>query len=141
MIKPLKPLSLRNFSGTCIVWGYSAYRAGSSVRKCFLFQQYSSEKNGSCDLGTAQGAQGALPLGTRAGAQPKTRGLKITEENVLPPLCHLQVAKLSLIRTQNLRPPLTAFYSSPTMLERLRCTRYIKGHFIHFIVLPTKKGL
>ena len=73
MIKPLKPLSLRNFSGKCIVWGYSACRAGSSVRKCFLFQQYSSEKNGSCDLGAAQGAQGALPLVfARRRAQPKS---------------------------------------------------------------------
>ena len=70
-----------------------------------------------------------------------TRSLKITEENVLPLLSDLQVAKLSLIRTKNLRPPLTAFYSSPTVLERLRCTRYIKGHFMHFIVLSTKKGL
>ena len=70
-----------------------------------------------------------------------SRGFKITEENVLPLLCHLQVAKLSLIRTKNLRPPLTAFYSSPTMSERLRCTRYIKGHFMHFIVRSTKKGL
>ena len=39
-----------------------------------------------------------------------TRGFKITEENVLPLLCHLQVAKLSLIRTKNLRPRLTAFW-------------------------------
>ena len=70
-----------------------------------------------------------------------TLGLKITEENVLPVLCHLQAAKLSLIRTKNLRPPLTAFYFSPTMLERLRCTRDIKGHFMHFIVMSTKKGL